>query len=74
MIFAIEKVKFREGGGELTFSGGRLVGVSVAIVLPVENGCMICLERKNDPLDSTSKNFKVTIITIFEITIGRHVS
>lgn len=41
MIFAIEKVKFLQGAGEVTLSGGRLVGVSVAIVLPVENGCMV---------------------------------
>lgn len=41
MIFAIEKVKFLHGAGEVTLSGGRLVGVSVAIALPVENGCMV---------------------------------
>lgn len=41
MILAMEKVKFLQGAGEVTLSGGRLVGVSVAIVLPVENGCMI---------------------------------
>lgn len=41
MIFAMEKVKFLHGAGEVTLSGGRLVGVSVAIALPVENGCMV---------------------------------
>lgn len=41
MIFAIEKVKFLHGAGEVTLSGGRLVGVSLAIVLPLENGCMV---------------------------------
>lgn len=44
IIFAMEKVRFRQGSvGEVTLSGGKLVGVSVAIVLPVENGCMVNL-------------------------------
>lgn len=46
MIFAMEKVKFLHGVGEVTLSGGRLVGVSVAIALPVENGCMVGLEME----------------------------
>lgn len=41
MIFAMEKVRFRQGVGEITLSGGRLVGVSVAIALPVANGCIV---------------------------------
>lgn len=44
MIFAMEKVRFRQGVGEVTLSGGRLVGVSVAIVLPVANGCIVGLQ------------------------------
>lgn len=44
MIFAIENVRLRLGVGEVTLSGGRLVGVSVAIVLPVANGCMVSLQ------------------------------
>jgi len=44
IIFAMEKVRFRQGVGEVTLSGGRLVGVSVAIVLPVANGCMVGLQ------------------------------
>lgn len=48
MIFAMEKVKFLHGVGEVTLSGGRLVGVSVAIVLPVENGCMVWPGNGND--------------------------
>lgn len=44
IIFAIEKVRLRQGVGEVTLSGGRLVGVSVAIVLPVANGCMVGLQ------------------------------
>lgn len=43
MIFAMEKVRFRQGVGEVTLSGGRLVGVSVAIALPVANGCIVDL-------------------------------
>lgn len=46
MILAMENVRFRQGVEEVTLSGGRLVGGSVAIVLPDANGCILRLKRK----------------------------
>lgn len=48
MILAIEKVRLRQGVGEVTLPGGKLVGVSVAIVWLDENGCIasICNNGK----------------------------
>lgn len=41
IIFAMENVKFRHGVGDGPRSGGKLVGGSVAIVVLVENGCIM---------------------------------
>lgn len=45
IIFAMENVKFRHGVGDGPRSGGKLVGGSVAIVVLVENGCIMDCQR-----------------------------